>query len=83
MRNCDYCGININKTLVTEIECSHIFCIHCSSLVSFNMEVCPKCQSNIRKEKIYFYDPDSSQKQKNQQRDYQIDKALWNLKLSE
>ena len=58
MKLCDYCGKELNNTLVTEIECKHIFCIHCTSLVSYNMEVCPKCQSIIKTEKIFFYKED-------------------------
>ena len=56
MRQCDYCSKDLNKTLVTEIGCKHIFCIRCSSLVCFSMEICPKCQTVIKNEKIYFYD---------------------------
>jgi len=85
MKLCDYCSKELDKTLVTEIGCKHTFCIKCTSLVSYHMEVCPKCQSIVKNEKIYFYkeytEIERSQKQMDQLKSYQIDQLLWNQKL--
>ena len=90
MKLCDYCAKELDKTLVTEIGCKHTFCIKCTSLVSYHMELCPKCQSIIKNEKIYFYQEYSglkagkeinrSQKQMDQLKSYQIDQLMWNQK---
>lgn len=53
MSYCDNCGDNIMNKIIIQINCGHVFCLKCSSGKYFLKEICPKCQSIIKTEKIF------------------------------
>lgn len=54
--NCSYCLKDLENSLVTKIECDHVFCIKCSSVFCGVLkDTCPKCGDPVRRETIFFY----------------------------